>query len=58
MGSNIHQCFFGYMIGKYVGQKDLAAMLTFMQSVSLIPKVNLMITQVRKHASKRSILAL
>ena len=37
---------------KYVDRKDLAAMLTSIQSADVAPEVNLRITQVRKHAKR------
>ena len=38
----------GHMICKYVDQKDLAAMLTYVHSASVAPEVNLRITTGKK----------
>ena len=48
----------GYMICKYVDQRGLAAMLGSKRSAGVAPEVKLRITQVRKHTSKGSTLAL
>ena len=48
----------GYIIYKYVDQKGVNVMLPSKQSTGVAPEVSLMITQVRKHTSKGSTLAL